>query len=387
MPDVALISPYPSLGERHGGHSGVASYSAQLAQALAGRGVQVEVLAPYEDGEPEVGQDGDVTVRRAFDTGPGAVPAAVRAALRTKAPVVHLQHEVFLYGGPASVPGVVAGLGVLRASRRASVVTMHQVVAPSTVDADFTALHRVKVPVPVARRALGGIQRTVRALADRVIVHEPSFTAAVPEGIVIPHGVQEAGETGEDRAVLRARLGLDENRLAVLCFGYVAPYKGIDVALRAAALVPDDVQLIVAGGEHPRLAAAGDTYLPDLQAAHPGARFTGRVADGDVADWFRAADVALYAYPRPFSASGSLAVALAHHTPALLSAPMAAAAGAPAAMAVEAEPLPLAARLSQLHTDRGALAHLSHLTARMGAERAWPRVADLTRAVYDEAAA
>lgn len=386
MPDVALISPYPSLGERHGGHSGVASYTAQLAQALSERGVEVDVLAPYADGEPAVGQDGDVTVRRVFGTGPGAVPAAVRAALKTRAPVVHLQHEVFLYGGPASVPGVIAGLTALRASRRKSVVTMHQVVAPQTVDADFTALHRVRVPVPVARRALGGIQRTVRALADRVIVHEPSFTAAVPEGVVIPHGVQDAGRTDEDRTALRARLGLDE-RLAVLCFGYVAPYKGIDLALRAADLVPGDVQLIVAGGEHPRLAAAGDTYLPDLQAAHPGARFTGRVADADVADWFRAADVALYAYPRPFSASGSLAVAFAHHTPALLSKPMAAAAGAPEVMAVATEPLALAARLSQLHTDRAALARLAALTARMGAERAWPRVADRHRAVYAEVAA
>lgn len=386
MPDVALISPYPSLGERHGGHSGVASYTAQLAQALSDDGAAVEVLAPYAAGEPEVGRDGDVTVRRAFGAGPGGVPAAVRAALRTKAPVVHLQHEVFLYGGPASVPGVLAGLGALRAARRPSVVTMHQVVTPRTVDAGFTAMHRVNVPVPVARRALGSVQRSVRALADRVIVHEPSFAGAVPEGVVIPHGVQDAGTTDEDRAALRARLGLDD-RLAVLCFGYVAPYKGIDVALRAADLVPDDVQLVVAGGEHPRLQAAGDPYLADLRAAHPGARFTGRVPDADVADWFRAADVALYAYPRPFSASGSLAVAFAHHTPALLSTPMAAAAGAPEGMAVSVEPLALAARLSQLATDRSALAHLAALTARMGAERAWPRVATRHRAVYEEVAA
>lgn len=386
MPDVALISPYPALGERHGGHSGVASYTAQLAQALADRGVAVDVIAPYADGEPAVGRDGDVTVRRVFGNGPGGVPAAVRAALTTKAPVVHLQHEVFLYGGPASVPGVLAGLGALRAARRKSVVTMHQVVAPQTVDAAFTALHRVPVPVPVARRALGAIQRSVRTLAHRIIVHEPSFTQAVPDGVVIPHGVQDAGVTSEDRAALRARLGLDD-RLAVLCFGYVAPYKGIDVALRAADLVPDDVQLIVAGGEHPRLAAAGDPYLADLQAVHPGASFTGRVADGDVADWFRAADVALYAYPRPFSASGSLAVAFAHHTPALLSLPMAVAAGAPEVMAVSTEPPTLAARLTQLHTDRAALAQLAAVSARMGSERAWPRVADRHRAVYAEVAA
>ena len=35
MPDVALVSPYPTRGERHGGASGVASYTANLAHALS----------------------------------------------------------------------------------------------------------------------------------------------------------------------------------------------------------------------------------------------------------------------------------------------------------------------------------------------------------------
>jgi glycosyltransferase involved in cell wall biosynthesis len=386
--DVAIISPYPRLGERHGGHSGVASYSSQLAQSLAERGAAVTVLAAREDGHPAEGDDDGVTVRRAYGRGPGAVPAAVRAALRTGAPVVHLQHEIFLYGGPASVPGVIAGLAALRSRGRGTVVTLHQVVAPQTVDAGFTALHRVRVPVPVARRALGGMQQAIRRLADRVIVHEPSFRAAVPEAVVIPHGVQPGvAASAQERAALRERLGLDD-RLAVLCFGYVAPYKGIDVALRAAELVPGDVQLIVAGGEHPRLAAAGDPYLTNLQALHGAtARFTGRVADADVADWFRAADVALFAYPRPFSASGALALALAHGTPALLSAALAASAGAPDGMAVTCEPLALAGRLSMLNADRSALAHLATLSQRIGAERSWARCAASHQDVYAEVAA
>ena len=32
-PDVALISPYPAGGDRHGGFSGVAGYTARLAEA------------------------------------------------------------------------------------------------------------------------------------------------------------------------------------------------------------------------------------------------------------------------------------------------------------------------------------------------------------------
>jgi acyl-CoA synthetase (AMP-forming)/AMP-acid ligase II len=44
-PDVALISPFPALGERHGGWTGVASYSANLAGALTDAGARVTVLA------------------------------------------------------------------------------------------------------------------------------------------------------------------------------------------------------------------------------------------------------------------------------------------------------------------------------------------------------
>ena len=52
-PDVALISPFPTLGERHGGWTGVASYSANLAAALDDAGARVTVLASREDGLPD----------------------------------------------------------------------------------------------------------------------------------------------------------------------------------------------------------------------------------------------------------------------------------------------------------------------------------------------
>ena len=51
-PDVALISPFPELGERHGGWTGVASYSANLAEALSREGAEVTVIASEEPGLP-----------------------------------------------------------------------------------------------------------------------------------------------------------------------------------------------------------------------------------------------------------------------------------------------------------------------------------------------
>jgi glycosyltransferase involved in cell wall biosynthesis len=380
-PDVTLVSPYPAAGERHGGPSGVASYTANLAHALAAAGARVAVVAPAEPGEPARAQDGPVRVLRPFARGPRALPAALRAARATGARTVHLQHETFLYGGPASVPGLAPALAGLRRSDARSVVTMHHVVAGGTVDGGFTRLHRVAAPAAVARAGLAAVHGAIRRLADRVIVHEPAFAAALPGAAVVPHGVEEPATPS--RPAARARLGLDPVRPTVLCFGFVAPYKGLEAALEAAALAGEDaVELVVAGGEHPRLAAAGDAYAQRLRAAHPHARFTGYVGDGDVADWFAAADLALFLYPRPVSASGGLALALAHGTPVLLSPELAATAAAPQALLGPREPRALARRLRELAADPAGLDALRDAAVELGRDRAWPAVARAHLEIY-----
>jgi glycosyltransferase involved in cell wall biosynthesis len=381
-PDVVLISPYPPPGVRHGGSSGVASYTANLAEALTAAGAGVTVVAPTEPGAPAEHVDGHVRVQRRFQPGPRALGAAVRAAGATGAPTVHLQHETFLYGGPAAVPGLVGALRRLRRGRPASVVTMHHVVAPGAVDASFTALHRVRVPAGVARAGLAVVREAVRRQADAVVVHEPAFADAVPGATVVPHGVEPAATP--DRAAARARLGVDDRRLTALCFGFVAPYKGLEAALEAGRRAGADVEVVVAGGPHPRV---GEAYAAGLRAAHGDhARFVGHVPDAEVADWFAAADLALFAYPRPVSSSGALALALAHRTPVLLSDELATCAGASPTLAVSREPEALAGALRALAADRTRLAALGAAAGGLAVDRGWPEVARRHLELYAEVA-
>jgi glycosyltransferase involved in cell wall biosynthesis len=380
VPDVALISPYPPAGERHGGWTGVAPYTANLAHALVERGADVSVVAPSEPGEPAVADDGPIRVERPFERGPGAVPAAVRAARDTGADVVHLQHEAFLYGGPSSVPGLVTGLTSLRRSGAGGVVTMHHVVDGRTVDRAFTRMHRVKAPPAVARAGLSAVGGAIGRLADRVIVHEPAFASSVRNATVVPHGV-EACET-PPREDARARLGLD--RFTVLCFGFIAPYKGLEPALDAARVAGPDVELVVAGGEHPRLRESGDNYFAHLRESNPHARFTGFVADADVADWFAGVDLALFLYPQPVSTSGGVALALAHGTPFLMSPEMAATARAPKALVGSRNPAQLAAVLRVLSSDPAALARVRDAGYAFSGDRSWSAVADRHLEIYEE---
>jgi glycosyltransferase involved in cell wall biosynthesis len=377
-PDVALVGPYPADGALHAGRSGVASYTANLARALDAQGASVVVVADHLPGQPPRSVDGRIRVLRSFPRGPLALPRARAAAIGTGARVVHLQHELFLYGGPTSIPGLVPGL---RGFRSPLVVTMHQVVDPSAVDGAFTRMHRVRVPSGVARLGIGGVQSVVRSSADAVIVHEPMLAEPLDGAIVIPHGVERVRRI--ERVDAREALGLGDGFVA-LCFGFLAPYKGLDAALEAVALTGSEVQLVIAGGEHPRLVGR-DGYAEGIRAmAGERVRFTGHVPEDDVQLWFSAADVALLPYPRPFSSSGALALALAYRTPSVLSRELAECIGAPAAMSVDREPQALADRLQLLATRSDALDDLAAATASVARDRSWPLVAARHLDVYEE---
>ncbi len=205
-PDVTLISPYPAGGERHGGFSGVAGYTARLADALADRGAEVTVIAPTEDGAQARERHGNVTVERRFAPGPAALPRAAQAARATGAPVVHLQHETFLYGGPASVPALPGALRLLRRSGLPTVVTMHHVVEPQTVDrAVHPAAPRARTRAASRARDSPGFRRRSAATPRAVVVHEPGLAQAVPGATVIPHGIDV---TAPNTRSARERLGL-----------------------------------------------------------------------------------------------------------------------------------------------------------------------------------
>jgi glycosyltransferase involved in cell wall biosynthesis len=382
-PDVAIISPYP-VSRRDGEQSGVASYSASLAAALAGQGASVAVVAQTEDAAPRWTSEDGIAIERAFRLGAGALPRAARAAMATRAPVVHLQHEFFLYGGAESVPGLPLALSALRAGGAGPVVTMHHGVDPAAVDAAFMRLHRVRAPAVVGRAGLGSVQRLIRRIARRVIVHEPIFAGWIPGATVVPHGIEPTPTPSVDAARARRAFGLDE-RFTVLCLGYIAPYKGLETALEAAARSGDEIQLVIAGGDHPRLAAAADPYADRLRARWSGvARFLGYVPDDDLASLFAAADVALFPYPTVFSASGALALAVTHGKPVLLSQPLAEATRAPRELAVPLDSSGLASRLRELAHDRDELASLTRATGELRRGRSWPEVARAHLRIYEE---
>lgn len=382
-PDVVLISDYLLPGQDRAPRSGVAPYTVQLASALAREGARVTVVGPAAaDDDPTPARDGDVTLEHGPPPGVGALSGAVAMAQRLDAPVVHLQHEMFLFGGTASLVELPAALRHLHRGRAPVVVTLHQVVAPERVDREFVRRHRIRVPVALARAGLSIVQRLLVTAADVAVVHEQAFSKVIPTAMVIPHGLLAAPHP--DRVLARRRLGMEnEDRLVVLCFGYVAPYKGLEVALEAVTGLPQ-VKLVIAGAAHPRF----ESYARRLRERWSGvADFPGYIPEAEVPLWHAAADLALFCYPQPHASSGALTVALAHGTPFLVTEPLAVCMGTPAATRVAPEPRALARRLESVAADQRELDRLRSATYHMAAGRSWADVArrhlDLYRGLRD----
>ena len=377
-PDVALVTPYPADGSPQASRSGVATYAARLAGALAERGAGVEVLAPAEEGARAHATTGASTSAGPYARGPARAAGAAAAARHRPALVVYLRTRPSCTAAASSIPTLVLRLG---AARGQGSVTMHHVVDPPPWSPDSTRASRPRRPGRPDRPGRG--QRAIGRGADRVLVHEPGFAGPGP-GRRRRAPWRAAGRADRPGAARERRGSTPDDRLVVLCWASSRRTRASRPHSRPRRCVRDRA-LVVAGGEHPRLAESGDRYARDLRSRHAGddATFTGYVDEARVGDWFAAADIALLPYPAPTPRAGRCRwrSGPARRCPLR---PLARCAGAPDACAVAAAPDALADRLRSLAGDPAARAALARASSELARDRAWPAVADRHLAVYEE---
>jgi D-inositol-3-phosphate glycosyltransferase len=247
---LALIGPSAPL------RGGIAQYHDRLARALATRGHVVQRLS-FRRLYPRLlfpGRTQYESVSPALRTDAESGPVAAAASLLPPA-------EVLLDSiGPRSW----AAVARRAASADAAIVEWwHPFFAPALA-AIATSLRRRGVPtifichnlephepVPagaaLAALALGraaGYVAQSAADAARLRVAYPGR----PVRVVLPPAEAPAPcSHGGDRTACARALGLPSAARRVLFFGYVREYKGLPTLLEALPMVPNDVQLVVAG--------------------------------------------------------------------------------------------------------------------------------------------
>lgn len=187
-----------------------------------------------------------------------------RQVLRDKPAVVHLQHEINMYGGPFTAIFFPFLLLLLRFAGTQTVVTVHSVVSGNQIDADFmrTFLWPPFHPlILTVRLAFSFLYRSIARFAAKVIVHSRFMGSLLKEQygvpsdkiVAIPIGVP-APRIAADEPITFDQTwasGLEEKKV-ILYFGYIIRRKGLEYLIEAfqgiQAKYPDYV-LVLAGGE------------------------------------------------------------------------------------------------------------------------------------------
>jgi len=381
---VALITRYPPRNALDAGR-GIAAYSKGLAQALVADGIQVTVIADMKPGEECRYREDGVEVRRAWCPGFRALRQISAAVRESSADVVHLQHELFVFG-----PGRAAAVPVLllRALRHSvTVTTIHGVLPAEAWKTDLVRAYARRSPVRVLRRGYALLMRQMARNSTGLIVHGPSLRRALAGyGVdapvaVVPQGVPRVVSPLVPRAEALRALGMDE-RPRALFFGYLLPYKGLDTLCAAApALEELGVEVVVAGSD------SGDEKPTHRGATHDwkSIRRMGYVPEHLIPTMLAIADVLVLPHSVGLSTSGPFAIAVAYGIPVVVSdvASLADDLGFPDATFIAGDHESLARTVARVISDDDFRGRIGDRLGEIRAERGWDSVARTTASLYE----
>lgn len=157
--------------------------------------------------------------------------------------------------------------------------------------------------------------RMIAQLCDLIICHTESVLVhcrrrykTSAELLVMPMGNYDGvfPEPHNRREVTDA-WGLDPETPILACLGYLREYKGLDVACEAAAILGDEVQLLIAGPPHPDFDTA--TLRHRLAAVPKAILAPQRLTNQEFADLASVSDMILLPYRR-ITGSAALMAAL-----------------------------------------------------------------------------
>jgi glycosyltransferase involved in cell wall biosynthesis len=363
---IALLDP-PSYSP---------AYDHHLASALAERGHDVHLLtSPFAFGRaPEP----DGYARREL-----FLPLSGR--LLRRAPRSRLR---FLLKGLEYLPSVGRALRALSALQP-DVVHVQWLTLPrydlrwvQRLRRDRPVLFTVHNVLPHEGEADAERRRRLYSAFDRVVVHTRKgvehverFGVPAESIVLIPHGTFGGGPDGPVEP---------PSGRTLLFYGLIRRYKGLDVLVRALPQIPD-ATLVVAGDP---LDSVGPVMQParDLGVDDRIDWVLGYLPDEEVTNAMRAATIAVFPYRAGESASGTLATALGHGRPVVVTEVLGETVreyGAGLVVPPD-DPAALAEACNRLLTDKAALTQAFHGTEWARKALSWDAIAQAHERLYSD---
>ena len=318
---LIVVSSFPDQGEIQSAQTvGVASYTKTLLQAMAAQNqwreivVLAEKIPTYQNY-----REGNIEVERVWERGNlGSLWRLARRLQKHVDDQVLVEFEINEFGSPLATVWFVLLLILLRWSGVRVTLVMHQVVG------DFVALEGKNFTSVIKNLVKEILYASIKLGTDKMIVFEQelkNYLGGDDKIIVVPHFVTPTPAI--DQAACRQELGWSQDQHYLLCFGYIAPYKGIRELLELWPQQLGSVHLIIAGGANPNHADSPQvhTYINQVQelAQAKGVEVTGFVPEEKMPLYLSACDAMIFPYKIFMSSSGPLAFAFSYSKPVILS--------------------------------------------------------------------
>ncbi len=320
--DLLVISSFPERGSTHSKKTvGVASYTKILLVALKKSYpiLRIRVLAEIFEKPNDYEEDG-LTIHRVWNRSSlKSIPTLFISIIRHKSKPLLIALESYMIGSPFYTLLFLITLLLARMLGSNSVILMHQVVK------DFRQLEKNPIKATLLNIANTIFNTLVLWSNKKIIVFEEEFRSYLNNNkkvIVIPHFVPEVPMISKEAAC--KKLNLNQKVSYCLYFGFLAPYKGIDLLIDAWPA--RTTTLLIAGGPNPNhirnhsLQRFAD--MIKTKAKNKNIHVTGFVPEDKFYDYFAAADVVIFPYRSFISSSGPLSFAIAFQKPFLLSKPL-----------------------------------------------------------------
>jgi glycosyltransferase involved in cell wall biosynthesis len=319
---AALLSPMPARAGQTP-ESGVAAYTASLLAKVSNK-VDVTVLAQASTIADVVGNVKVVPTWTANRRLPGQLR---RALARISPDVLHVQHEFNLYGGLAQGALLTASLFAMRLQGMRIATTIHGVVDPSEVTAEFVLRNSLPGSRTMIRGAFRAAYWGLAQSSNLLIVHHEYFrrllvnSYGLPESkiLTIRPGVSPSSDGGLD----------DKGRKPqVLMLGFLTGYKLPEIVVDVAeSTALPGVQFRFCMGKNPRVrdraySARYAALEKRVRAMRGRAEWSGYIPDDEFDTAVANAAVLVLPYTECVSVSGIAAAAQRFRTTVCHSRPL-----------------------------------------------------------------
>ncbi len=334
---LLVISKYPFDGVSHS-HHGVATYTAHLLHSLINiKSQKVVLLVENEfNRKIEIKENGNLLIIPSFNYSLMHPYEIIKMlSIFPSIKLVHIHSEYLTSGNPLLMAELPLLILMLRMMRKKVMFYLHNVVTNVNFLADHLGRRINTIILKVLELLIPTYYFLISILVSRLIVLEEQIAKNIsryvnkPKIFVSPHWVFQKKSNNHARLSIRKKLGLRQNEIMIMSFGFVSKYKGADWLIKSFNKIQKkghllNSKLIIAGGKSPSQEGKRhyeQYYLrvKEFASKNENVKITGFIPEKQVSAYFNAADLIVLPYSGILGASGSWAHTLAHCKPFLLS--------------------------------------------------------------------